>query len=134
MILLGILTVRRGIKQTESIPTVPVLEKDTVLCDYLNKNDRRLLIIGNVCFLYRLYEAKPDCRYLFQRPIAEIFPDIWETVFEEVRNKKTPLILIPKKHNAKIPDYFLAFLQDNYKQMDCLQGILFVSNDAEKQL
>ena len=132
MILLGVSTIQGGIKRTRFIPTVTTWEKDANLCELLNKNEKRLLVIGNVCFLYRLYEAKPDCKYLYQNPIAEITPIIWEKLLEEIQTKKTPLILVPEQYWVKIPDYFLTFMQENYRQIDCLQGALFVCNVSAK--
>ena len=118
-------------KRTNSIPGIPVLERDAALCDLLNKNDRRLLVIGNLCFLYGYYDAKPDCKYLYQCPIDEVSPIIWERLLEEVRNKKTPLILVPEQYRKKLPDHFLAFLQENYRQTDSLQGTLFIFDPSE---
>ena len=134
MILLGVSTIRNGIKRTRFVIGIQHLEKDANVIELLNKNDRRLLVIGNVCFLYRLYEARPDCKYLYQDPIDETTPIIWEKLFEEVQSKKTPLILLPEqyRYRKKIPDFFMAYMQENYRIIDSLQGILFVY-DAPKQ-
>jgi hypothetical protein len=88
-------------------------------------------VIGNDCFIYRLYNAKPDCKYLYQCPIDLAAPFIWENLLEEVRNKKTPLILFMEKYQKRVPDYFLAFLQEIYRPVDCLQGTLFVFDTSE---
>lgn len=130
-IVFGTMTIGKVIIRTSSILGGSVLEKDATFCDLLNKYDRRLLVIGNDCFIYRLYNAKPDCKYLYQCPIDLAAPFIWENLLEEIRNKKTPLILFMEKYQKRVPDYFLAFLQEIYRPVDCLQGTLFVFDTSE---
>ena len=130
----GASTIWRGVKRTEYVPAVPTLKKDANLCELLNRNDRRMLVVGNLCFLYRFYDAKPDCRYLYQCPIGETAPVIWEELLEEVRSKKTPLIFVQKEKLENVPEYFMDFLHDNYERRDCLQGMLFVLDAPEKTM
>jgi hypothetical protein len=133
MSLSGVLSIADGIKSSRFIIGVPTMEKDATICEMLNKNDRRLLVIGNTCFLYRHYGARPDCKYLYQDPIAKTTPVIWEELLKEVRSKKTPLILVPDKYRNLLPVFFSAFIQENYRKIDCLNSTLFVYDASERQ-
>jgi glycosyltransferase involved in cell wall biosynthesis len=115
-------------------PHIPVWKKDAPLCELLDQNDRRMLVVGSLCFAYYFYNAKPDCRYLYQCPISNVTPVIWEELLKEIQIKATPIILVQEENLKNIPEYFMAFLHKNYKQMDCLQGLLFVLPPLKKQI
>ena len=137
MVFSGVSSIRRGIESSRLFTQVPTLEKDATLCELLDRNDRRILVVGNMCFVYRFYNARPDCRYLYQCPISEARPVIWKEVLDEIQSKKTPLILVADKcWNVwyMIPDYFIDFMQENYRKIDSLYGTLFVYNAPEQSM
>lgn len=99
--------------------------KDEKVCALLNKYENRMIVIDNKCIFYRIYDATPDSKYLFQEPIFKASERIREEFNEEIRKKKPHLFLLPR--GRKMPKYIdVKYLQDNYRSMECLSGILFV--------
>ena len=115
-------------------PHIFIWEKDTNLCELLDQNDRRILVVGSLCFAYCFYNAKPDCRYLYQCPISNVTPVIWDELLKDIQFKATPLILVQEENLKYIPAYFMAFLHENYEQMDCRHGFLFVLPPLKRQI
>ena len=97
---------------------------DENVAGLLKQHDGRLLVIGNYCYFYRLYDATPDGRYLFQFPIADVSPEIGEQFVEELKRKKTPLLLLPG--NFTVPEYLRPVLREEYREMPCTHGTLYL--------
>lgn len=93
--------------------------KDERICDYLKQHDGKMVVIGNVCSYYRMYDARPDSRYLYQDPIAKISSKIREDFLNELAEKKPPLLFRPRR--VVIPEYLKETLK-NYRAVECLNG------------
>ena len=99
-------------------------KKDEKVCALLNQYNNRMIVIGNYCIYYLIYNATPDSRFLFQYPICGISKRIREQFKEEILQKKPQLFLLPR--GEVISDYYHGFLSDNYRPLECLNGTLFV--------
>ena len=98
--------------------------KDEKVCALLNNHENRIIVIGNTCAYYRLYGATPDSIFLYQTPICDISNRLHEQFAEEIQKKKPHLFLLPSNHT--IPKYYENFLQNGYRQEECLNGTLFI--------
>ncbi len=120
-----------GIKRTGSVPGIPAGaagEQDAAVRELLTTNGGRLLVLGSKCLYYRLYDAVPDCRYFYQHPVFEVDPEIWNRLLDEIREKKTPLILLPADYGHGLPDFVEEYLRMIYSRTECPHGTLFIRN------
>ena len=132
------LILRKGIVRTKYACSTDGDRKDEALVRLLENNGNRLVVLGNKCFYYRLYDAVPDNRFLYQIPIANVSSEIWDSFFNDIHGKKTPLILIPlhdtvfdwSDYSKCVPEKYRKYLSEHYSQTECLHGILFV-RDSE---
>ena len=104
--------------------------KDEKVCALLNQYGNKLIVIDNACIFYRIYDATPDSKYLYQEPIFKSSEKMREEFEEEIRRKKPHLFLLPP--GRKMPQYYdVEYLQDNYRSMECMSGTLFVRNEED---
>ena len=87
-----------------------------------NENDR-ITAVGNTNILYLLSNRKSASKYSYQFPIGKIYPKIWGEYFDDIRQLKAKVIVLPERLKSVYPyQSIMEVINEKYELINIISG------------